>query len=211
MKLKTHSGIAFLTGLLLGIKAYAETTTVNSYHFDIYKQIYPLSTFFSIQADDTYHGLVKSSRLCARTNYELSDKNGWQATGIKRLLSLGCIYPWATELDIYNTQWQAIGMIDGQVVTTAAARFSIYDEFGTLVGIAYLDQSLNHYNIVYPDREMFPIVELTRQFEDLGQDSWSVIVHDPDQIDERILRIFAAMACDLQEAIDNYYAKSIVK
>jgi hypothetical protein len=177
-----------------------------SYHFSIYPNDYALATYFTIQADDTYRGVVKKSAFRIRTNYDLSNGDGWQATGIKRAMSLGSIYPWATEVDIYNTRWEHVGMIDGQVVSTAAARFSLYDAEGNLKGIAFMDYSLNRYTIVYPDSEAFPIAECHRHRELIGQDWWDVVVYDNNQIDDRIIRIFAAMACDIQVDIDNYYS-----
>lgn len=179
----------------------------NPYHFSLYKQNYALSTFFSIQSDETYRGVVKKSTFRVRTNYDLSDEHGWQATGIKRVVSLGSVYPWATEVDVYDTQWMAMGMIDGQVVSTAAARFSIYNSNVDLVGIAYLDYSLNTYTIEYPENRtsLLPIAELHRHKDAGGLDWWEVTVYDPNQIDERIMRIFAAMASDLQPQIDKYY------
>lgn len=180
------------------------------YHFSIYKRIYPLATFFSIQSDDTYRGIVKKSVFRLRTHYDLSNEHGWQATGIKRVLSLGSFFPWATEVDIYNTDWDFIGMIDGQVVSTAAARFSIYNEQFELAAVAYLDRTLGGFSIVYPDSEAFPLAEMNRIYAPDGVDGWTVTVYDPDAIDERIIRIFAAMVCDLQESIDDYYDQDLV-
>ena len=179
----------------------------DSYHFSIYPNSYALATYFNIQSDDTYRGVVKKSAFRVRTNYDLSNGDGWQATGIKRVLSLGSIYPWATEVDIYDTRWQHIGMIDGQVVSTAAARFSLYDSEGNLCGIAFLDYSLSTYMIVYPDSDAYPIAELHHHNEIFGQDWWDVIVYDGEQVDERLIRIFAAMVCDIQHEIEVYYAQ----
>lgn len=198
---------------IIGLQATADEVVsipekiLEPYHFNVYKQEYSLATFFSIQSDETYRGVVKKSVFRVRTNYDLSDQHGWQATGIKRVLSLGSLYPWATEVDIYDTQWLSVGMIDGQVASTAAARFSIYNANADLLGIAYLDYGLNTYTIEYPYQtvSLLPIAELHRHKDAGGLDWWEVSVYDPQQIDERILRIFAVMASDLQPQIDAYY------
>jgi len=203
-----YNVVLFLSALLWPTLNFADSYQPEGYHFDIHQQIYPLATFFSIQSDDTYRGIVKKSVFRVRTNYDLSDQHGWQATGIKRVVSLGSLYPWATEVDIYDTTWQFLGMIDGQVVSTAAARFSLYNADGELVGIAYLDPSLDSYSIVYPYSEAFPIAALHRQRESNGEDWWKATIYDAHQIDERLMRIFAAMACDLQEEIDAYYSSN---
>lgn len=175
------------------------------YHLSVYEKIYPLATFFTIESDDTYRGSVKKSVFRLRANFDLSNSDGWQASGIKRVLSLGSVYPWATEVDIYDTRWETLGMIDGQVVSTAAARFSIYDLNGELRGIAYLDHSLNSYSIVYPNSEAFPIAEMHRHQEVNGISWWDVTVYDEAQIDPRIVRIFAAMVSDIHPEICEYY------
>ena len=190
---------------LFKMTTQAEMPKEQSYQFTIQKQIYPLATFFSIHSEDIYRGVVKKSAFRLRTNYDLSNVDGWQASGIKRVLSLGSVYSWATEIDIYDTNWNTIGMIDGQAATTAAARFSIYDKNGNLTAIAYLDHSLDHYVLAAPGSEMFPMARLDKEIQTLESDRWIVTVYESNQIDERILRIFAAMACDMQESIGNYY------
>jgi hypothetical protein len=187
----------------------AEEAIPNSYHISIYPKTYILASYFTIQGDDTYRGIVKKSAFRIRTNYDLSNSDGWQATGIKRMLSLGSIFPWATEVDIYDTCWEPLGMIDGQVVSTAAARFSIYDSKGILCGVAFLDHSLNTYSIVYPNSEAFPIAECIRHRDAGGLDWWDVVVYDSQQIDDRVIRVFAAMICDIQGEIDNHYKQQL--
>lgn len=204
-------GLFLLTCLAL-FTSHAQSTepvSESSYTFSLYKQTYALSTFFSIQSEETYRGVVKKSIFRLRTNYDLSDEHGWQATGVKRVISLGSLYPWATEIDIYDTQWSYLGMIDGQVASTAAARFSIYNANNDLVAIAYLDYSLSTYTIAYPESEAFPIAELHRRKDTSGLDWWEVTVYDRRPIDERVLRLFAAMASDLQPKIDKYYKCSL--
>lgn len=193
--------------LLASATLPAEERVPESYHFSVHQTHYPLASYFNIQSDDTYRGVVKKSVFRVRTNYDLSNGDGWQATGIKRVVSLGSVYPWATEVDIYDTRGEYLGMIDGQVVSTAAARFSLYDAAGNLTAIAYLDHSLNSYSIVYPDSEAYPIAECHRHLDLTWQDWWDVVVYDSTQIDDRVVRIFAAMICDIQEDIEYYYAK----
>ena len=191
--------------LMLLTKLSATEQELKGYSFSLFEKTYPLATYFTIESDDTYCGVVKKSFFRIRTNYDLSNSDGWQATGIKRVLSLGSVYSWATEVDIYDTNWHYIGMIDGQVVSTAAARFSLYDHENKLCGIAYLDHSLNSYSIVYPGSEAYPIAELHRHEENGGLIWWDIAVYDERQIDLRILRIFASMICDIHTKILTYY------
>lgn len=199
--------LSLIACLMVAASLFAEEPVSESYHFSVHQTHYPLASYFNIQSDDTYRGVVKKSVFRVRTNYDLSNADGWQATGIKRVVSLGSVYPWATEVDIYDTRGEYLGMIDGQVVSTAAARFSIYNAAGNLCAIAFLDYSLNSYTLVYPDSEAYPIAECHRHLDLTWQDWWDVVVYDSAQIDDRIVRIFAAMICDIQEDIEYYYAK----
>jgi len=168
------------------------------YELKIQRKDYRFSTYFEIDSDDTYRGSVKKSRFRVRTNYDLSNQYGWQATGICRLLTLGALYTWATEIDIYDTEGSWIGMIDGQVMTTAAARFSLYNEDSELAGIAYLDKNCQGVTITSPDNEAYTIAKFDRIYVLDKVDDWEVSVFDPTRIDDRLIRIFAAFILDHQ-------------
>lgn len=147
----------------------------------------------------TYTGAIKKSSFRLRTNYDLSDQNGWQATGITRMASLGSIYPWATDIDIYDTRKVQIGFIDGNIATFESARFDIYsyDEAGkaTQVGVALANADFTHFSINTPGNSL-PIADFTRQIK---ADSWTVTVSSPGNIDDRIIRIFAGFVMNYQD------------
>lgn len=146
----------------------------------------------------TYPGKIKKSAFRIRTNYDLSDENGWQATGITRVLSLGAIYSWATDIDIYDTRGVKIGLIYGNIATVESAKFTIYsyDEKGnaTVVGVALANTDFTHFSITKPVNNL-PICDLIRNVE---TDNWNVSVVTPEIIDDRIVRIFAGFVIDFQ-------------
>jgi len=187
-----------LCALMLMGSVNAATHEKLPYHFKIQKKEYRYSTYFEIDSEDTYRGAVKKSRFRVRSHYDLSDSNGWQATGICRLLTLGAFYTWATEIDVYNTEGTWIGMIDGQVMTTAAARFSLYNEDSELVGIAFLDKNCQGVTISSPDNDAYTIARFDRIYVLDKVDDWEISVFDPEQIDDRLIRIFAAFIIDHQ-------------
>lgn len=171
-----------------------------AYHLTFSQKDYPLATYFEIDTEDSYPGVVKVSAFRVRTNYDLSDIHGWQATGIHRIASLGSVFAWATDVDIYNTDWKWIGMIDGQMLTLAEARFNILNEQGQVTAIAYLDDNLSGYTITYPESEAFPIARLYHTLR--GENPvWHMTVYDETAVDERVLRIFAAMAANIHPHI----------
>jgi len=176
----------------------AATPEVLPYHFKIQKKEYRFSTFFEIDSEDSYRGAIKKSLFRVRTNYDLSDSNGWQATGICRVLTLGALYTWATEIDVYDTEGTWIGLIDGQVMTTAAARFSLYNAESELVAIAFLDKNCQGVTISSPENETYTLARLDRIYVQDKIDDWEVSVFDPEQIDDRLIRIFAAFIIDHQ-------------
>lgn len=97
----------------------------HAYDFVITKDIYKFSEVYQIKSPlkETYPGSVKRSSFRIRTGYDLSNKDGWQATGITRVISLGTLYPWAKDIDIYDTRGVKIGLIDGNLATTESAKF----------------------------------------------------------------------------------------
>ncbi|STY29857.1 Uncharacterised protein [Legionella wadsworthii] len=169
------------------------------YDFVVTKDVYKFSEIYQIKSPqrETYPGSVKKSAFRIRTNYDLSNKDGWQATGITRIISLGSLYPWAKEIDIYDTRGVQIGFIDGNLATLESAKFTIYDydESGKAneIGFAYANPSFDRFVILSSLNNPHPIAELNRNF---GDKTWNVSVHYPEQIDDRIIRIFAGFVID---------------
>lgn len=172
------------------------------YNFLVTKDIYKLSEFYQIKSplEETYAGSVKKSAFRIRTNYDLSNKDGWQATGITRIISLGSLYVWAKEIDIYDTRGVQIGFIDGNLATLESAKFTIYDydELGkaNAIGIAYANSNFDRFVIVPSTTNPHLIAELNRNLNDKN---WSISVHSPELIDDRIIRIFSAFVIDYED------------
>lgn len=176
------------------------------YEFVIKKNVSKFSETYVISppakgmssSEPTYPGTVKKSAFRIRTNYDLSNQNGWQATGITRLLSMGVLYSWATDIDIYDTRQVKIGMIDGSIATIESARYDIYsyDEQGraTQVGVALASADFTRFSITSPD--YLPIAEMNR---DKQNNTWTVTVTAPEIIDDRIIRIFAGFVTNYQD------------
>lgn len=202
---------------LLFTMAYA--TLANSYgvhedhpyDFVVAKNIYKFSEVYQIKSTlrETYPGSIKKSAFRIRTNYDLSNKDGWQATGITRVISLGSLYNWAKEIDIYDTRGVQIGFIDGNLATLESAKFTIYDydESGkaTEIGYAYANSSFDRFVIQSSTTNPHPIAELNRNF---STNTWNVSVFYPEKIDDRIIRIFAGFVIDHEDKFltnsDNY-------
>lgn len=171
------------------------------YEITLTKHVYKFSEIYQIKSPlrDTYPGSIKKSAFRIRTNYDLSNKDGWQATGITRVVSLGSIYPWAKDIDIYDTRGAQIGLIYGELATLESAKFSIYEyddaSKAQMVGIAYADPDFKRFVILESNNNPHPIAEFNRNTAD---DSWNVSVHYPEKIDDRIIRIFAGFIVDYE-------------
>ncbi len=172
------------------------------YNFDIKKDVHPTSEMYRITSKlrETYPGNVKKSAFRVRTNYDLSNEHGWQATGITRIMSLGSLFSWAKDIDIYDTRRVQIGMVDGELATLESAKFSIYeyDEKGkaTRVAIAYANADFKRFIVLAENTNInpVPIAELNRT----DANTWHVSVNYPEKIDDRIIRIFAGFVVDYQ-------------
>lgn len=170
------------------------------YHFTIQQKNYSLSTFFEIDSEDTYRGNVKKSQFRVRDHYDLSDKDGWCATGIKRMASLGSFYDWGAEIDIYGVNNEFLGAIEGKILTTASTKFMLFDRYKKLVGIAFVDLDGRGATITDPNNETYALARFTRNFVLDVQDDWSVVVYEPKNLDDRLIRIFAAFLVDSQNS-----------
>lgn len=172
------------------------------YHFSINKEVSKTAETYVIKArqSDTYPGNVKKSSFRIRTNYDLSNKQGWQATGITRILSLGSVYSWATDIDIYDTRGVKIAMIDGDLATLESAKFNLYeyDDEGneTLVGVAFADDDFKRFTIHPTSSDPNTLAELTRNH---AGKTWDVHVENPEKLDDRLVRIFAGFVVDFQD------------
>jgi hypothetical protein len=197
-----------LGGMLLGVlmcnsigfAAFKNRPDSNPLEFNVHQQDYTFSTVFEMNSKERNLGSVVKSSLRVRTNYDLYDSKGKsEATGICRILTLGAIYSWAREIDLYDTNEKYIGMIDGQAVTGSGAKFSIYDAVGNRTGIAYLDNNSSSFTILNPKNERLHLAKFKRNFIKDTIDNWDVTVYEKEALDLRAVKIFAAFAVDTQE------------
>ena len=66
----------------------------------------------------------------------------------------------------------------------------------TEIGFAYANSSFERFVILSSTNNPHPIAELNRNFYDK---TWSVSVHYPEIIDDRIIRIFAGFVIDHED------------
>jgi len=174
--------------------------STDRYHFKIQKKDYLFSSFFEIDSEDTYRGAIKKSSFRLRVNYDLSDRNGWCATGVKRIFSLGSLLNRFAEIEIYGVQGEFLGLIQGKLITTGKATFYIYDKNQELIGIACIDRKGQGATISAPDNEAYTLARLDRVFVQDIPDYWKVVVYEPENLDDRIIRIFAGFCLDVQDS-----------
>lgn len=172
-----------------------------SYNFTGCKKKYIFSTEFDIDSNlpEKCAKIIRSI-FHLRPHYDIYSQRGYEGRAIGRFFSLGLFYPWAKEFDIYDNQGRYIGMIDGQVVTTASARFSIYDGNGSLQGVAFIDREAAGATIVDPQTQTRNLVTFRRNYVQDTTDDWTVKIQDSQAIDSRILQTFTAFLIDYQEA-----------
>lgn len=170
----------------------------HQYSFSMTKKDYLFSTEFELDSDDIEISYVKKPKLSIHTQYDLQGSKGIEATGSVRILSMGSVFPWGKDIDIYDEKGGYLGMIDGEALTTADAKFSIYNEDGNKVGIAYLDDNKTGFTIVHPENYARVIARLKREYVKDVPDAWKTKVYQGDDIDPRILKLFAAFAVDTE-------------
>jgi hypothetical protein len=195
---------------MLSCTALLAADEPKDYKFSVHQKDYRFSTVFELDGDGSAHGsVIKSSfRVLKhlRDAYDLYDEEGnWYASGVGRIACLGLFTPWGAEFDVYDKNGVLIGYIDGQVMTTETAKYSIYDAYGERKAIAYLDRSHAGIAIVHPEKTSKIYARLVRNFVKDQIDHWDVSVYKANTVDPTILKVFAAFAVDYQEyfKIDN--------
>lgn len=191
-----------LFGLLLCFSFSAlHADNGGSLTYSVQKKKYPFSTVFELATPKSMVGTVVKSAFHVRTHYDLYDAKGvYRATAICRILTLGLLYDWGTEMDVYDPSGNYLGMIDGQAVTGASAKFSFYDGRSNHVAIAYLDQNHSGFTLLNPINEYHTIAQYTRRFVEDAIDPWDVSIFDADEVPNELLHIFSAFAVDRQGA-----------
>lgn len=181
--------------LLLSFRCLVEAGSLS---YTISESQYLWSTYFEMQGKEGYFGRVVKNHYNIRTVYDLYDPmNHFEAQGVCQVLSLGALYPWAKDIDVYGAQGEQIGFIDGQLLTTAAAKYGIYNAWGTLVANAYLDAQSSGFTIMTPDERT--IARFKRNYIQDDLDYWNIDIYDSNIVDLRILKVLAGFAIDFQE------------
>lgn len=177
----------------------AQKPPVSEIHWRVLKDspIFSLSAEFDFLNEKKWDGkVVRSGGLCPRYYYDLFDsENAFIARGITRVFSLGFLYSWAMDIDVYDSNTY-IGSIQGKMATKARSKFSFYNAAGEEIGIAYLNEKSANFILVSPKEEGIVLAELKGEvFGDMS--SWQInILKQPFSIDERLFKIFAAFVSD---------------
>ena len=196
-----------IASIIVPLLLLCSTAVAAPVNFTVREREYLFSNYFEFSADKQPIGVVVKKHyayLHLTNNYDVySAKGAWEATGVSRLFCLGAFYSWATEIDIYDTNGTRVGLIDGQAVTTAAARFSIY-EYGSdgtaiLKAIAFMDDERRSFSLLDAENDKLVIAAVQRIFLPNLRDHWECNVFDSDLLDMRIIKVFCAFAVDHQE------------
>lgn len=172
----------------------------NHVNLEVHRHDYAFSTVFTCFGDKDY-GTVYKSSFHMTTHYDLYSSHGkYKGKGVSRFFTLGAIYNWGREIDIYDKHDNYIGFIDGQFFTDAKAKFSMYDADGKRFAIAYLDKESTAFTVIDAYNEFHYIAYLKRHFVDDAPDHWKVSLYSKPCIDSRILKVFAAFAVDTQDS-----------
>ena len=177
---------------LLGAQAWASPLS-----YTITKNVYLFSTYLELDGNDSYEGRVIKNHLSIRTIYDLYGRNGeYEAQGVCQILSLGALFPWAKDIDVYDANGNRIGFIDGQLLTTTAAKYSFYNQSNEIVANAYLDWNCSAFTIMTPNEKI--VARLKRSFVLEDIDSWKVVAYDSELLDLRIIKVFSSFVIDSQ-------------
>ncbi len=182
-------------------KILFETTYVHApenYSFTIKKKDYLFQTSYEIDSKDIPAYEIIKNKISISTCYELQSEKGYEGYARTRIVSLGAVYAWARDLDLFDDKGVHLGMIDGEMLTTAEAKFSFYDHENNKLAIAYLDEDKTGFTLVHPDKPARVIARLYRNFVAGAPDAWEVRVYHGRDLDPRFIKAFSAFAVDSQ-------------
>lgn len=155
----------------------------NPYHFSTYYEMF--------DKNDSYEGRLVEEFFHVRTTFDLYDKVGdYEGQGICRALSLGVIFPWAREIDVYDQHGHRVGIIIGKTLTTAKAKFEFYNQHSHHVGTAYCDLDGSDFLLMSPSEHVIGF--LKRNHHRKGGEEWHAVLHNHEGIDKRVFKIFTA-------------------
>ncbi len=165
----------------------------------ISKHEYTFEEHFDVDSNLGHIGNIVQSSLSLRKNYAYYDQHGnLQSSAYVRFFSLGTILTSASTIDIYDSEGNAIGLVEGSIFTTSPAKFYFYDRDNNLTGIAYLDNDRCSFTVYHGTHSKKVVAIFTRVFVRDVQDWWVVDIIDHEAIDYRILATFGAFSVDTQ-------------
>lgn len=197
MQLKKMTAFFSFLFVLLIASSYAEPNV----GFRIHRSDYTFSTVFDMSYEQQPLGSIVKNAFHVATHYDLYNRFGlYEGQGVCRILCLGLLYSWGTEIDIYDVDpTKKVGMIDGQYATTEPAKFSFYDGNGERIAIAYLDKNCAGFTLLDPENSSLILGRLTRNFIVDTIDTWDIEIYFPERLPMPMMKIFAAFACDTQD------------
>lgn len=167
--------------------------------YTITEHPYRFSTYFDMHNAKGYVGRVVKSHLSARTSYDLYDALGnFEGKATVQACSLGALFVWAKDIDVYDEKNEKIGFIDGEALTTASAKYSFYNQKNERVATAYLDYSCSGF-ILTAEKGGRTLGLFKRNFVLDVTDFWDIAIYEPEAIDLRLIKAFSAFAIDYQE------------
>ncbi len=185
---------AFFCAALLSLSPLA----AGQVHFEVTEHPYTFSTYFEFFGATGYVGRIIKSKFNVRTHYDLyNGQNQYVGRGICQALSLGSVYSWGKDFDIYDANDTWIGMIDGVALTTMEAKFVLYNQDNQHVATAYMNQDRSGF--ILHDAGGRTVAHLKRNFIANAIDPWSVAIFDDTVCDPRLIQVFVGLAIDYQE------------
>jgi hypothetical protein len=211
LRKNNFTGFAFVAiGLILPCVAVQASTQ----EFKVETQNYEWSRYFEITERDSTAALYAPRATVSRgrysllrTRYDMFSPEGVQlAHADTRIFSTGKLFTWLMHLDIYAPDKTRLGAIRGEVMTTAAARFGLYNEKLQRVAVAYMEQGGFRCVLTAGDNYNRRIGVMHRANasylvdDELSgvYDPWSIELFDGGAIDSRTLALFAAFVADHQ-------------
>lgn len=162
-------------------------------------------TEFNIQDEKKSWGTVTKSFFHIGAHYDSYDRFGlYEGRGTCQFFSLGTLYTWATEIDLYDDNGDYVGLIHGEVSSAKSGKFRFFNEKGDEFAVGHLDENKTTFSLWDANDSSILLATLILNRGEESIKNWEIMIYRPDQISHHMVKIFAAFVCDHQDKFHSY-------
>jgi hypothetical protein len=190
-------------GSALVLRLLTETKHIkipSSYSINIVRKERALGTEWILDSKEVGKASIRKTKTHIQVKEELEGKE-YEAK--IRVISYKGYVPSTIKLEMYTKDGEYLGAIIGEELSSVEAHFSIYNEEGESVAVAYLEEDLQGFVMTHPER-IARVIATLRKVDTLEPCCpWKMKVYQGRDLDPRVINTFIAIALDTEQLLKN--------